>query len=336
MRDFSSIDREFSNSYGLLSNSQSLTVFSLLLLESSCNRESFSNGYDSSEISKSLEFSFKNNYESIYSSCLDEKKSFDNSKSSISFFLKSDSYESSEKIILPPVEEYKIVTIDMDIINETTQTFNSDKQNILILSFSKLLDIEESNILIKQITDTIYDNILKKPLKIEILSISGVNVILDFKVDFVSVDGVSDNIVYIFNSGLLENELSNNGLPIQTTLNDLYIDELPILITDDDNLIIPEPPNDDNSNDNSNDNYNNMLIGSIVGSFAGVLLILLFYYYSKKNKLKINPINQIVRFSSNNKISKIIKPYYKKNDKNDKNDKKDETLINSFDTKIVP
>ena len=325
MRDFSFIDDEFSNSYVLLSNSQSLPVFSLLLLESSCNRESFSNGYDISEISKSLEFSefsFKHNYESIYSSCLDEKKSFDNSKYSISFFLKSDSYESSEKIILPPVEEYKIVTIDMDIINETTQTFNSDKQNILILSFSKLLDIEESNILIKQITDTIYDESLKKPLKIEILSISGVNVILDFKVDFVSVEGVSDNIVYIFNSGLLENELSNNGLPIQTTLNDLYIDELPILITD-----------DDNSNDNSNDNYNNMLIGSIVGSFAGVLLILLFYYYSKKNKLKINPINQIVRFSSNNKISKIIKPYYKKNDKNDKNN---ETVINSFDTKIVP
>ena len=281
------------------------------------------------KISKSLEFSFKHNYESIYSSCLDEKKSFDNSKYSISFFLKSDSYESSEKIILPPVEEYKIVTIDMDIINETTQTFNSDKQNILIFSFSKLLDIEESNILIKQITDTIYDNILKKPLKIEILSISGVN----FKVDFVSVDGVSDNIVYIFNSGLLENELSNNGLPIQTTLNDLYIDELPILITDDDNLIIPEPPNDDNSNDNSNDNYNNMLIGSIVGSFAGVLLILLFYYYSKKNKLKINPINQIVRFSSNNKISKIIKPYYKKNNEKDKNN---ETAINLFNTKIVP
>ena len=154
MSDFSFIDDEFSNSYVLLSNSQSLPVFSLLLLESSCNRESFSNGYDISEISKSLEFSefsFKHNYESIYSSCLDEKKSFDNSKYSISFFLKSDSYESSEKIILPPVEEYKIVTIDMDIINETTQTFNSDKQNILIFSFSKLLDIEESNILIKQI-----------------------------------------------------------------------------------------------------------------------------------------------------------------------------------------
>ena len=74
MSDFSFIDDEFSNSYVLLSNSQSLPVFSLLLLESSCNRESFSNGYDISEISKSLEFSefsFKHNYESIYSSCLD-------------------------------------------------------------------------------------------------------------------------------------------------------------------------------------------------------------------------------------------------------------------------
>ena len=66
MRDFSFIDDEFSNSYSLLSNSQSLSVFSLLLLESSCNRESFSNGYDSSEISKSLEFSPNNDYQNIF------------------------------------------------------------------------------------------------------------------------------------------------------------------------------------------------------------------------------------------------------------------------------
>jgi len=266
-----SIGSKLFSSHHFSSNSNSI----------SNNKSSFNQFLSYSHISKlSLSFSF------------DQPDSFD------SFFSRSfmepceskitdieTSHFSSSSMGIPTIE-HKTITVSMDILNETSETFSAFKQFILITSFSNLLNIDSKNIFIKSITDKYIANALR------FLSISGITVELDFQVDPSLATAMSDDIMYIFQSGTLKNELASNGLSVDIALNELYIDQNPITINDDligggDDLFIDDDglligSGDENGDGDSDDHYNSKIVGSVLGSFFLVFAILGVIFYRKR------------------------------------------------------
>ena len=270
---YASVSNIYSNSLNSYSYNQPSTSFlSLTNLCSSLGSKLFSG---SNYNSKSNSFFSQSFLESRDSKPTD----------TISFFFSTSS-------LSVPIVEYKTVSVSMDILNETSDTFSEFKQFILITSFSNLLNIDSKNIFVKRITDKYITNALR------FLSISGVTLELDFRVEPSLAISVSDDIMYIFQSGSLENELSSNGLSIDVALNELYIDQNPIMINDDliggdDDLIVDDDDlligSGDEKGDGDSDDYNATIIGSTLGSFFLIFAILGAFFYRKRlHRIKIS------------------------------------------------
>jgi hypothetical protein len=291
----------------------STSYFSLPYLSSSIGSKLFSNSYNFKSFSYSKSFNIESrsfNIDSISFSLNSIPLSTDilSSDNSLSFSYLLSTIPSQSSSSLPNVPEYKTVTVSMEILNETSGTFSPFKQFILITSFSNLLNIDSSHILIKSITDKYIANSLR------FLSISGITVILDFQVDQGLETEVSNDIMYLFASGSLKNELMTNGLSVDISLNELYIDQNPIAINDD--LISGDDGyigNDDGSlitgsDESSNDDPNYKMIGSIIGSFLIVFVVVGAYIHRKRSGFKLFPVP---KFAEGPTFSNVI-PYFRR------------------------
>lgn len=228
---------------------------------------------------------------------------------------KSDDHENNDDDLVSIDNYNKFVKIDLDIVGETTITFDEIKQDIFINGVSVVVSINRKLIWFESIADVFYQ---RRVLKIvsRNLGQQGVNAILGIAVD----ENNGNNTITLFENSITDGTfvsmLSANGMSVSLNINEISLVSSPNLITDDDDInnnpLLPDDSNESSDSINLN-------IEIIIGLSSGAGFIIMIFVVSYINKLrnKVKPSKNELPFTNivSTSLNRYM-PYYKKHKPN--------------------